>query len=111
MLFRSGKTDEATATLKAALPLGNMIELHQYGRILIGEKKGKEALEVFKVNFDKFPNVFTTNVGLGRGYSAVGDYKKSLEYLKNALPQVPNQLNKANIEGMIKKLEEGKDIN
>jgi hypothetical protein len=31
--------------------------------------------------------------------------------MKAALPQAPNDLNKTSVEGMIKKLEEGKDVN
>ncbi|MBC7949871.1 MAG: hypothetical protein H7Y42_18450 [Chitinophagaceae bacterium] len=55
--------------------------------------------------------MFTTNVGLGRAYSANGEFKKALPYMKAAFDQAPNDLNKTNVEAMIKKLEQGKDIN
>ena len=74
-------------------------------------KRNDEALKVAKKNYEKFPNVFTTNVGMGRAYSATGDYKKALTYIKAAQVQSPNDMNKTNIEVMIKKLQEGKDIN
>ena len=48
---------------------------------------------------------------MGRAYSAIGDYKKASGYLKQAVPKAPNDFNKTNVESMIKKLEEGKDIN
>ena len=64
-----------------------------------------------KMNYDKFPGVYTTNVGLGRAYSATGDFKKALQYMKAALPQAPDELNKNSVTAMIKKLEEGKDVN
>jgi hypothetical protein len=51
--------------------------VHQYGRQLITQKRNKEALEVFKMNFDKHPNEFTTLVGLTRGYAANGDNKNA----------------------------------
>ncbi|MGA0555207.1 DUF2911 domain-containing protein [Larkinella sp. VNQ87] len=102
---------EADAVMKEAVPMGNMNELHQYARTLLQQKRNKDAYEVFKVNYDKNPNVFTTNVGMGRALSALGDYKKALPYLKAALPQAPNELNKNSVAGMIKKLEEGKDAN
>jgi hypothetical protein len=63
------------------------------------------------LNYDKFPNVFTTNVGLGRAYSASGDFKKALQYMRAALLSAPDEGNKSNVSAMIKKLEEGKDIN
>lgn len=97
--------------MKQALPLAGMQELHDYGRSLLQQKKPKEALEVFKVNYNKNPNQFTTLVGLARGYSANGDYKTALKYTKQALPLAPNEPNKKAIQDGIRKLEEGKDMN
>ena len=42
---------------------------------LLAAKQTQEALKVFKANYDKYPNVYTTNVGMGRAYSALGDFK------------------------------------
>jgi hypothetical protein len=50
-------------------------------------------------------------MGMARGYSATGNYKKSLEFAQKALAQAPDPVNKLNIENSIKKLQEGKDIN
>lgn len=111
VLERLGKTAEADAIMKNALPMANMNQLHQYGRQLLTQKKNKEALEVFKLNATKNPNQFTTTVGLVRGYSANGDYKTALKHAQAALPMAPNQQNKTSVEGMIKKLQEGKDAN
>ncbi|RYU96686.1 DUF2911 domain-containing protein [Emticicia agri] len=111
VLAKLNKSAEAKAVMDEAVPMGNMIELHQYGRRLLGMKQPQEALKVFKTNYHKNPNQFTTNVGLGRGYSAAGDYKKALEHMKAALTQAPDDLNKNSVEAMIKKLEEGKDVN
>lgn len=111
LLQKMGKTAEADATIKKALPMATMQELHQYGRQLLSQKKNKEALEVFKLNATKNPNQFTTTMGLVRGYSANGDYKNALKLAKQALPMAPNPANKTNVETMIKKLEEGKDVN
>jgi len=111
ILSKLGRTAEADAVMKQALPLAGMQELHQYGRQLLQQKKTKEALEVFKMNQSKNPNSFTTLMGLTRGYSASGDYKNALKYARTALPLAPNAQNKTIIEEAIKKLEQGKDIN
>ena len=110
-LTKLNREAEAKAIMDEAINMGSMIELHQYGRSLLNTKKSKEALEVFKLNAKKNPNVFTTNVGLGRGYSAVGDYKQATKYFKMALTQAPDDINKNNIENLLKKLEKGVDIN
>ena len=110
-LKKMGKDAEADAIMKEAVPMGTVNQLHNYARQLIQQKKSKEAFDVFKVNFDKNPNDFTTHVGMARGYSAVGDYKKALAFAQKALPKAPDNGNKTNVEKMIKTLQEGKDIN
>jgi tetratricopeptide (TPR) repeat protein len=111
ILSLQGKKAEGDAIMKEALPLGTMAEVHQYARQLLGEKKPKEAFEAFKLNYDKHPNEFTTNMGMARGYSATADYKKALDYLKKAEAQAPDKPNKDNIDKLIPILEQGKDIN
>jgi hypothetical protein len=111
VLEKLGKTAEAAALMKKSIPLASMVEIHQYGRTLLQQKKPAEALEIFKMNEQKNPNEFTTSMGLARGYSAVGDYKNALKYATKALAMAPNDANKKFVEGLIVKLKEGKDIN
>ena len=111
VLAKLGRGAEADAVMREAVPLGTMNQIHQYARQLLTQKKNKEALEVFKTNYDKNPNQFTTLMGLTRAYSAVGDYRKALEYAEKALPLASNAANKNNIEKMIGLLKEGKDVN
>lgn len=111
LLAKLGRLSEADTLMKKAMPMGNMQQMHQYGRALMAQKKNKEALEVFKMNYQKYPNQFTTLMGMTRGYSAVGDYKNALKYATLALPLAPNAQNKTNVEMMIQKLKDGKDVN
>ena len=111
VLNKLNRKAEATALMKEAMPMASMQDLHQYARQLLKEKKNAEALEVFKMNGQKYPDAFTTNMGLVRGYSANGDYANALKYAKAALPQAPDAANKNAIENFIKMLGEGKDIN
>ena len=106
-----GRTTDADAAMKKALPYGSVNELYFYARGLTRAKKGKEALEIFKINYDKHPDEFLTNAGMARGYSAVGDYKKALTYALKAQAQAPAGPNKTNLDTIVKKLQEGKDIN
>jgi hypothetical protein len=111
ILDKLGRTDEATATMKAALPLGNAGQLQQYGRQLLTAKKPKVALEVFQFNYNKNPDQFITLTGMARGLSANGEYAKALDYANKALPLAPNDANKQTVQAMIDKLKAGKDIN
>lgn len=111
ILEKLGRTKEAEELMKKSLPLANMQELHQYGRQLLQQKKTKEALEVFKLNYSKNPGQYTTLIGMTRGYSASGDYKEALKYANQALPLAPPGQNKAFITTAIDKLKKGQDIN
>lgn len=111
LLNKLGRTAEADALLKKALPLASMLELHQYARTLVADKKPKEALSIFKMNYDKNGAQYTTLMGLVRGYSANGDFKNALKYAKQAIAIVPDRGNKAIIEEAVRKLEAGQDIN
>lgn len=110
VLDKLSRGKEATDVMNKALTFGSMLDLHLYGRQLIAQKKNKEALDVFKMNFSKNPNQFTTLVGLARGYSANGDYKTALKYATQALP-LADRLNKTNIQTIVDKLKDSKDIN
>ncbi|MCW3093316.1 MAG: hypothetical protein JWP81_4385 [Ferruginibacter sp.] len=106
-----GKQAEAEAIMKEAAPLGSMTEVHGYARQLLMGKKLAAAAEVFKNNYKKYPNTFTTNMGMVRALSAEGKYKEALKYANAALSQAPDNANKSNAEGMIEKLKAGKDVN
>jgi hypothetical protein len=111
LLAKLGRDNEALAVMKKVLPNASMNEVHQYGRQLLNQKKNKEALEVFKSNYNKNPNQFTTLMGLVRGHSANGDYKTALKYANQALPLAPDTNNKNNVTTMIEKLKQNKDVN
>lgn len=111
VLNKLNRSDEAIKVMEEVLPLGSMGDVHYYGRKLLSAKQTEAALKVFQANYDKYPKELTTNVGLGRAYSATGDYKKALKYMKIALPLATDDINKTSITDMIKKLEEGKDVN
>jgi hypothetical protein len=102
---------DADALMKEALPLGNMNEVHGYARQLLAAQKLKDAAEAFRANYKKYPNTFTTNMGMARALSSEGNFKEALKYANAALTQAPDPGNKVNVESVIEKLKAGKDIN
>ena len=109
----AGRTAEAQATREKAINhrTAGPIEIHTYGRQLLNQGKKDEALRVWELNARRHPNAWPVNVGLARGYSAVGRYKDALKHAKLALAQAPDEANKRVLATGIRKLEEGKDMN
>jgi Protein of unknown function (DUF2911) len=104
---------EAKASRDKALnhQTASAIDLHQYARQQLQRGNKEEAVRVWELNAKRFPNQWPVNVGLARGYSAMGKYKDALKYAKLALAQAPDETNKKSLEDGIKKLEAGKDMN
>jgi hypothetical protein len=105
------RSSEAAEVMKKAYPFASSNELYFYARALTKQKKGKEAFEVFKMNYDKHPNEFLPIAGMARGYSAIGDYKKALTFAQKAHALAPDKPNRDITDNFIKTLEQGKDIN
>lgn len=110
LLKKSNKPVEADQIMKMALEKATVFEMHGYGRQLLAEGNNKAALAVFEENHKKYKGAWPTNVGMMRGLSANGELKKALEYAKKALPQAPNNENKAIIEKAIETLSSGKPL-
>ena len=110
ILKKLGNDKEAADLMKTALENATAQELHGYGRQLLNEKKLPEAFEVFQKNYTKHKGAWPTNVGMMRISSAMGDYKKALDYAKAALPQAQDDPTKKFLETAIKTLEQGKPL-
>jgi len=110
LLEKLNRKEESDKIMQSALENATVIEMHQYGRQLLNEKRVKEAMAVFEKNHAKYKGAWPTNTGMMRGYSAMGNLKKALTYAKLALAQAPNEENRKVIEQAIKSLEAGKPL-
>jgi len=110
LLKKLNKNEEADKIMQTAMENATVLEMHGYGRQLLAEKRVKDAMNVFEKNYKKYKGAWPTNGGMMRGYSAMGDLKKALEFAKLALAQAPNEENKKFIEQAIKTLESGKPL-
>jgi hypothetical protein len=109
VLTKLNRDAEAQTIMQSALrlPSTSALQVHMYGRQLLIAKKNKEALEVFKLNAERNGGAWPVNVGLARGYMAVGDYKNALEFARKAVAQAPDKQNRENLEAMVGALSEG----
>jgi Flp pilus assembly protein TadD len=106
-----GRTQDAAVFRTKALDMANAQQLYFYARQLQADKKQEEALALYRSTAKKFPDYWTTHMGLARAYSAQGDFDNAAKEVKLSLMTVPDANNKARLEGYLKKLEARQDIN
>jgi len=111
ILVAMDRKDDATTFRNKALGMASAQQLYFYGRQLQGEKKQDEAFAVYRSNAKKFPDYWTSHVGLARVYSGEGDFDKAVKEMQAALTAVPDDANRSNVEKYIKRLQSKDDIN
>lgn len=113
VLGAMGKTVQRDSVMLVAIkdPSASALDVHYYARGLQAQQKNAEALVIYKINYEKFPALAVTNLGLARGYAATGDYKAALKYAKAALTLNPDPQVRLTLEQAIQLLEAGKDFN
>ena len=109
LLRATGKTAEADALKTKALGIANALQLHNSARELLAEKKVAEAVAVFESNVRKHPDDWFVYLGLARGLAASGNYKEAAKNVRIAQSKSP-EVNRRYLQGLIDKLDAGKDI-
>ncbi len=110
ILEAMGRRQDAEVFRTKALDAASALQLYFYARQLQAEKKQDEALVIFRSTAKKFPDTWTSHVGLARVYSAQGDFDNAVKEMKVALTAAPDS-NRPNLEGYVKKLQAKEDIN
>jgi hypothetical protein len=105
-----GRKDEATVFKNKALERANALQLYVYGRQLQGDKKQDEAFALYRSNAKKFPDDWTSHLGLARVYSGQGDFDNAVKEIKISLGGAPG-VNKSSLENYVKRLQAKDDIN
>ena len=104
------RKDEAATAEKKALALAAPLQLHQYARQLLGEKRNDEAYAVFRENAKKHPDQWFVHTGLARMYSAQNKFDDATKEMKLSVAAAPDD-QKTYLDGLEKRLEAKQDIN
>jgi Protein of unknown function (DUF2911) len=110
VLAALNRKDEAATAEKKALALAAPLQLHQYARQLLGEKRNEEAYAVFRENAKKHPDQWFVHTGLARMYSAQSKFDDATKEMKLAMAAAPDD-QKTYLDGLEKRLEAKQDIN
>jgi tetratricopeptide (TPR) repeat protein len=105
------RPDEAKTTWNHALELAKAPQLYTYGRQLQNQKKGAEAMEIFKEVAKRFPQGVYGSLAEARIKSAAGDFAGAESDAKKAQAAAPTDAQKQSIQALITRLEAKQDIN
>jgi len=110
ILEAMGRNEDANTFRAKALDRASALQLYFYARQLQGAKKQDEAMAMFRSTAQKFPDYWTSHLGLARVYSAQGDFDKAVKEAKLSLAGV-SDANRTTVENYVKRLEAKEDIN
>jgi Protein of unknown function (DUF2911) len=110
ILAALGRTQDGEAFKAKALDKASALQLYFFARQLQGEKKQEEAFAIFRSTAKKFPDYWTSHMGLARVYSSQGDFDNAVKEVKLSLTTAPDS-NKSNLENYVKRLQNKEDIN
>src|SRR5213080_2782141 len=105
------RQDEAKKTWDQALGKAAAPQLYTYGRQLQNQKKGAEAMEIFKEVAKRFPQGVFGYLAQARIKSAAGDFAGAANDAKQAQAAAPTDAQKQSIKALIDRLEAKQDIN
>jgi tetratricopeptide (TPR) repeat protein len=106
LLRHQGNKDEAAKMESEALAMGNEAEINTYGYQLLGQGFHDEAIRIFILNTERYPESANTWDSLGEGYAIKGDKANAVKNFKKSLSLNPNEGTKANSIKYLKQLGE-----
>ena len=110
LLAKGGDAAQADELMTKAMDMGNAGQIHNYARQLLGQDRKQEALAVFQKNVEKHPDTWFVELGLARGYSALGEFDKAVKSMKVSLEKAPDG-QKQYVQGLVDQLAKSVDIN
>ena len=85
LLEKLNRKKEADSILQKALPMGTSLQLLMYGNSLNKQKKHQEAYNIFKMNFDKYPNDDYSYLGMVMGNYFLGNKKEAVRFAEEGI--------------------------
>jgi tetratricopeptide (TPR) repeat protein len=104
LLEMNGKKEEADKVKAEALALATETELNTYGYTLLNQGDKKEAIRIFKMIVDRYPESANAWDSLGEAYALSDDKDNAIKCFKKSLTLNPIDGVKANSTMYLKKL-------
>src|SRR6516165_7614866 len=105
------RPDEAKTVWNQALEKSTAPQLYTYGRQLQNQKKGAEAMDIFKEVAKRFPQGVYGSLAQARINSVAGDFAGAASDAKQAQAAAPSDAQRQSIQALITRLDAKQDIN
>ena len=101
LLDLKGNSKEAKEIRNNAFNLGNEAQINTAGYQFLFSGKTAEALEIFKLNMEKFPNSWNVYDSYAEALLAIKDNVGAKKYYEKALRLVTDDTNKTRIKNIL----------
>ena len=113
LLVQTGRSEEAAELTRKAADKADVNQLNQLGYTMLQAGQVDQAIEFFRLNVERNPDVANCYDSLGEAFMAKGNKEKAIENFKLSLSKNPPPLVKANSIKNLKQLgvEVGEETN
>ena len=105
LLGKMNRQPESEVIMKEALAVASNQELYSHGAQLIGNGQNEQAMKVFQLQAERFPDTWLSYAGLAAGNRVQGNHKAALEYYRKAKVDAPHPW-QASLDQRIASMEE-----
>jgi hypothetical protein len=110
LLEKAGRKHEADSLLKLAFAKGTTRDIYFYGQKLIRMKEFKQAIEVYKLNYEKDPKDMAANFGMAKASAMTGNKAEALKFVDKSIQLAGDQSTKNYFDKVKQAIIDGKDV-
>ena len=105
ILEKQGMNADAEKIKKDALSIATEQEINAFGYQYLFAKELDKAIDMFKMNVEKYPDSWNVYDSLGEAYNEKGEKGRSIKNYKKAYEMVTDDQNKQRIKNILDQLE------
>jgi hypothetical protein len=110
LLEKAGRKHESDSVLKLAFAKGTTRDIYFYGQKLIRMKQFKQAIEVYKLNYEKDPKDMSANFGMAKASAMTGNKAEALKFVDKSIQLAGDQSTKNYFDKVKQAIIDGKDV-
>ncbi|MFZ1791771.1 MAG: DUF2911 domain-containing protein [Saprospiraceae bacterium] len=110
LLEKLGRKPESDSIMKRAFPMAKPLQLYRYGRSLQSQNKMEEAFDVFKLNYEKFPEDDNARLGMIIVNFLKGEKAEAIKVAEKAAKESQSAGYRGYFERLVVEIKNGKVV-